>query len=480
MPAMDEYDQDALERVLKLQKESFFSEGPTAADLRINRIDRCISLLVENQLQLCSAVNSDFGCRSARVTRMSDIYTSVKSLKHVRKNIRKWMRPVRRPVPFPLNILGASARIHYQPKGVVGIMSPWNVPLNVVFSPLADILGAGNRAMIKPSEHAPNTARLLAELFDRYFDRTEVSVITGGVATSQRFSELNLDHLIFTGSTQVGRSIMKAAAKHLTPVTLELGGKSPVIISKTADLSDAAEKIITGKAMNAGQVCISPDYCFVPEDRLNEFIEKCAAAFQSQYPDIEANDDLVSIINESHWQRIQQYLDDASSKGARVVPLSETGNEARLQQARRQPISLVVEPNDTMRVMQEEIFGPILCVIGYRDLRYCIDFINSRPRPLALYYFGKSGVEEEIVRSHTTAGGMAVNDVAVHFACDDLPFGGIGESGMGHFHGLEGFRTFSHAKSVFKQGFLNMAKLSGTLPPYGNRVDKLLDQLIKK
>jgi coniferyl-aldehyde dehydrogenase len=469
-----------LSRILQNQRSAFDREGAVALETRIDRIDRCIALIVDHQEALCAAVNEDFGVRSQRVTRMSDLFTSVNTLKFVKKNIRKWMKPERRRAPFPMNLLGARADIYYQPKGVVGIMSPWNVPINVVFSPLADVLGAGNRAMIKPSEFNPATVALLSELFSQYFDEAEIAVVGGGADIGAAFSALPLDHIIFTGGGKVGKLVMQSAAQNLTPVTLELGGKSPVIVSRSAKLEQAAEKIITGKAMNAGQVCISPDYCFVPEEQLETFISHCQKIIATQYPTFMDNDDFVSLVNERNYDRVQGYITDARARGARVVTLAPEGEDWGDRTQHRVPIHLVINPSDDMQVMQEELFGPVLCLRPYTQLDECIADINRRPHPLAMYYFGHDKAEQEQLIASTIAGGMSINDIGVHFACDDMPFGGVGASGMGHFHGREGFKTFSHAKSVFRQGFLDLAKLSGTLPPYGDKVDRLMDSMIKK
>ena len=466
--------------ILCAQREAFQREGFVTLATRIDRLDRCIALIVDHQDALCAAVNEDFGCRSSRVTRMSDLFTSLSTLKFVKRNLGAWMKPERRRAPFPMNVLGARAEVHYQPKGVVGIMSPWNVPVNTVFSPLADVLGAGNRAMIKPSEFNPHTTALLEELFGRYFDSTEISIVSGGPDVGAAFSGLPLDHLIFTGSGEVGKRVMQSAAMQLTPVTLELGGKSPVIVSRSAKLHEAAEKIMTGKAMNAGQICISPDYCFVPEEQLDAFVEQCRLVIASQYPTVVDNDDFVSVINARNHARLQRYIDDAEAKGARVVTLAPANEQWDDHSKHRMPLHLVIDPSDDLLVMQEELFGPILCVRPYKQLPDCIADINGRPRPLALYYFGHDKQEQQQLITQTTAGGMSINDIGVHFACDDLPFGGVGASGMGHFHGREGFKTFSHAKSVFRQGILDLQKLSGTLPPYGAKVDRLLGRIISR
>jgi len=465
---------------LEAQRQAFKNESIVSFETRIDRLDRCINLIVENQQAIYAAVDQDFGGRCKSLTAMMDLYTSVSTLKNVKKHLKKWMRVEKRKSPFPMNILGARSEIHYQPKGVVGIMSPWNIPVNALFSPLADIFGAGNRAMLKPSESNPATAELMQSLFARYFSSDEVTVICGGVAESVAFSELPFDHIIFTGAGSIGKHVLQAAAKNLVPVTLELGGKSPAVVSKKAKLQDAAEKIITGKALNSGQVCLSPDYCFVPTDKLDKFVEICKETIAEQYPTVMDNPDYVSIINERHYDRLMSFLDDARGKGATIISLAPEGERWDERSKHRIPIQLIINPSDDMLVMQEELFGPILCIKSYDQLDNCIAEINSREHPLALYYFGQDKAEQARLIAETTSGGMSINDIAVHFACDDLPFGGIGPSGMGHYHGHEGFKTFSHAKSVFKQGRVNLAKLAGTLPPYGERIAKMIPSMVKK
>jgi len=379
-----------------------------------------------------------------------------------------------------MNLFGAKSTIKYQPKGVIGIMTPWNVPVNMIFSPLADALAAGNRVIIKPSEFTPATGELMKELFARYFEDSEIAVVTGGPEVGAAFSSLPLDHIIFTGATSIGKMVMKAAAENLTPVTLELGGKSPVVVSESIKISEAAETIITGKSMNCGQLCISPDYCFVPASHLEAFITTCKETIEQMYPTLLNNPDYVALINKRHYDRIKKIIDDAREKGARIIELNPAGESWDDRGIHKIPLHLVIDPTDDMLCMQDEIFGPILSIKPYRKLDDCIQYINKRARPLALYYFGKNNDEQEHVLSNTISGGVSVNDIAMHFACDDMPFGGVGPSGMGNYHGFEGFKTFSHAKAVFKQGFVNLAKLAGTLPPYSDKVDKMMAGQIKK
>ena len=470
----------AMLETLELQRKAFRAEGFVQYGTRIDRIERCIALLVDNQEAICNALSADYGCRSPYITRMAEIMTSVGNLKHVKKKLKSWMKPERRSAPVPMNLFGARALVYHQPKGVVGNMTPWNIPVGMVFSPMADILGAGNRVMIKPSEFTPQTSELTRELIGRYFDRSEIAVMTGGPEVGAAFASLPFDHLLFTGATSIGRMVMRAAAENLTPVTLELGGKSPVIVSASADIEDTAGKIVTGKGQNAGQLCIAPDYAFVPESRLEVFLESCRKNFVAQYPTTVLNPDYNAMINERHYDRVLGYIEEARAAGTRIIELNP-GREDFIDRMRHKiPLHIVVNPDDGLKVMQEEIFGPVLVVKTYRDVGDCIAYVNARARPLALYWFGRDEAERERVLRETISGGVSVNNVMMHFACDDLPFGGVGGSGMGHYHGRDGFRTFSHAKGVFREGRLNLSKLAGTLPPFGPKLAKMLDGQIRK
>lgn len=469
-----------IETTLERQRSAFYAEVPVSYDARVKRIDRCMDLIIENQGAIIDAVNADFGNRSRHVTLMMDLFTSVNAAKHVKKHLKKWMKPEKRKSPFPLGLFGARAEIQYQPKGVIGIMAPWNVPVSMVFSPLVEAFGAGNRAMIKPSEFTPATSALLEELFPKYFDETEAVIVNGGPEVGAAFSSLNFDHIIFTGATSIGRHVMRAAAENLTPVTLELGGKSPVVVGRELDLQDCGEKLFAGKLMNAGQVCVSPDYCFVPEELLEDFIAKGQEVVAGLYPTIADNPDYVSMINERHFERVTSYINDAKERGARVIEINPANEDLANQTHNKIALTLVVNPDDDYLSMQNEIFGPILNIKTYRNLDDVISDINKRARPLAFYYFGTNKEEAQWVLDRTIAGGVSVNDIAMHVACDDMPFGGVGDSGIGSYHGIEGFKTFSHAKSVFKQGKLNLGKLAGTLPPYTDKVDKMMAGQIKK
>lgn len=467
-----------LSAILQFQRQAFLKEGEVHWATRINRLNRCIALLVDHSDQIAEIIDQDFAGRSPSFNRMGEILASLGSLKHVKKNLKKWMKPERRSAPMPMNLLGARAHVHYQPKGVVGIMTPWNFPVNMIFSPLADALGAGNRVMIKPSEHTPLTAQLMKDLFARYFEETEITVCLGGPDTGATFAALPLDHLIFTGGTEIGRTVLQAAAANMTPTTLELGGKSPVIISTSADLSDACEKIIMGKTMNSGQACISPDYVFLPEGKVEGFVRICRSVFARMYPTVVNNHDVTAIINRKHYKRIMHLLEDARQSNARIEEINPAG-ESLNPTSNRMPLYLVINPDQDSDINHQEIFGPLLTIHTYADIREVIDYINAHPRPLALYYFGRNKKEKNLVLSCTRSGGVSINEVMMHAGCDDLPFGGIGDSGIGNYRGIDGFRTFSHARAVFHQGIANVAKLFGTLPPYGEKVENVIKSQMK-
>lgn len=452
--------------VLERQRDAYLREGEVTAEVRIDRLERAASLLKKHGDRLCEAMDSDFGHRSVDQSRLTDIDGSIGPLKHAVKHVRKWMRPERRSIMFPLNLLGARGRVEFQPLGVVGCISPWNFPVNLTFTPLAGIFAAGNRTMIKPSEFTPATSGLMKEIFAEGFDIEEVAVFTGGPEVGSAFAGLPFDHLLFTGATSIARHVMRAAAENLVPVTLELGGKSPVIIGRSADMETSAANVMAGKTMNAGQICLAPDYVFVPEERTDDFIAAARSSVARMYTDIKDNPDYTSIVNERHFDRINGYIDDAKQKGAEVVVFNPGDEDFSQQQHHRIPPTLILDPTDEMQVMQNEIFGPVLPVKRYGNVDETIRYINEHPRPLGLYYFGKDATEERQVLSHTTSGGVTVNDVVMHVAQEELPFGGVGPSGMGAYHGYDGFRTFSHAKAVYTQPKL-VSKLAATMrPPY--------------
>jgi len=459
--------QDEMQAVLDRQKQAYLAEGIVSVETRIDRIDRAIAILQNHGDKLSDAMAADFGHRSIDQSRATDIEGSVGPLKHAKKHIRRWMKPEKRKVMFPLGLFGAKGRVEYQPLGVIGCISPWNFPVNLTFAPLGGIFAAGNRTMIKPSEFTAQTSELMKELFAQAYDEDEVAVFTGGPDVGGAFSRLPFDHLLFTGATSVAKHVMRAAAENLVPVTLELGGKSPVVIGRSANIQHAASNIMAGKTMNAGQICLAPDYVFLPEESRDEFVEAARDSVATMYPNIKDNPDYTSVVNERHFDRLNGYLDDARTKGAQVVEINPAEEDFSQQEHHRIPPTIVLDPTDDMQVMQDEIFGPILPVKQYNDLAEPLDYINSHDRPLGLYYFGEDKTEEDKVLNHTTSGGVTVNDVVMHVAQEDLPFGGVGPSGMGSYHGIDGFKNFSHAKAIYTQS-KTVAKMAAKMmrPPY--------------
>lgn len=459
------------------QRQAFLDDGPTSLATRTDRIQRAIDLLVTNADAIADALTEDFSHRSVDQTRLADVAGSIEALKFARKNLKKWMRPERRRSQFPLGLLGATAEVRHQPLGVVGLISPWNFPVNLTFTPLAGVFAAGNRAMIKPSEFTPATAELMQTMFASAFDSNEVAVFPGGPEVGRAFSGLACDHLLFTGSTSVGHHVMRAAAENLVPCTLELGGKSPVLISESANLEEAATRIMNGKLLNAGQICLAPDYVLLPEGKLDAFVRFSCQAVEKMYPTLRDNPDYTSVVNQHHRQRLASYVAAARERGETVVEINPQGEDFGEGDTHKLPPTLILEPAEDSKVMTDEIFGPILPVLTTTDMDASIDFVNRRPRPLALYYFGSDQAEQARVLERTTSGGVTINDVVVHVSMEDLPFGGVGPSGMGAYHGYDGYKTFSHARSIFTQATtIDVGKL--LRPPYGKGIRALLKHQI--
>jgi coniferyl-aldehyde dehydrogenase len=465
----------AMQDILQRQKAAHLKDGAPTAEQRIDRIDRCIGLLVDHSRAIEDALNADFGNRSREATQLTDVSGSIGPLKFAKENLRKWMKPERRKTsPAILGLFGAKAEVVFQPKGVVGVISPWNFPVNLTFAPLAGVLAAGNRAMIKPSEFTPRTSELMKEMFGKVFSEEEVAVITGGPEVGQAFSELAFDHMIFTGATSIARHVMRAASANLVPLTLELGGKSPVLISRSADMATAAARIMNGKTLNAGQICLAPDYVLAPEDRVGEFVSEAKAAVTRMFPTIKDNPDYTSVVAQRHYDRIMGYIEDARAKGAEIIELKPESEDLSQQEHRKIAPTLILNPTDDMTVMQEEIFGPVLPVKTYRSTEEAIGYINAHDRPLGLYWFGDDDAEKSRVLTHTTSGGVTVNDVIFHVAQEDLPFGGVGPSGMGSYHGVDGFREFSHRKAIYTQLKKDIGPMIQMRPPYGPAIRKFL------
>ncbi|KAB7647570.1 coniferyl aldehyde dehydrogenase [Polymorphobacter fuscus] len=477
--AWDARDAAAMQGILSRQRAAFTAELPVSAATRKARLQRALAVLLDNKDRLVAALSEDFGHRSNEMSLVTDIMASVKPLKHAIKHLDGWMKPENRPLDFPMKLLGARARVEFQPKGVIGIISPWNFPVNLTFAPLAGVLAAGNRAMIKPSEFTPVTSELMKTMLAGAFDETEIAVITGGSEAGKAFAGLAFDHLVFTGGTGIARHVMAAAAKNLVPLTLELGGKSPTIISRSADIGVATERIAMGKMMNAGQICLAPDYLIVPQESESEVIAGLKAATAKMYPTLLANPDYTSVLGARHRERLEAHVEDARAKGATIEVVNPANEDFTKQNTNKMPLHIIRNPTDEMTVMQEEIFGPLLPVRTYATVDGAIDEVNRRDRPLGLYWFGQDAAEQRRVLDRTISGGVTVNDVIFHVSAEELPFGGIGNAGMGSYHGADGFKEFSHAKSIYTQPKLDLAGLAGFKPPYGDKTRKALARELK-
>ena len=458
---------DQMLAVLHAQRTAFTAELPVPASARKDRLKRAIALLVDHGDAFAKAMSEDFGHRSHEQSMMTDIVASIRTIKHTIKQLDKWMQPERRKLDFPLGLLGAKAIVEYQPKGVVGVISPWNFPVQLTMGPLAGAFAAGNRVMVKSSEYTPTVAALFEDVAPKYFAEEEAVFFSGGPEVGQAFAGLPFDHLIFTGATGIGKHILHAAADNLTPVTLELGGKSPTIIGRSANVESATQRIALGKMLNAGQICLAPDYLMVPKDKENEVVAGMTKAVSVMYPTLLDNPDYTSVINARHRDRLKGYLDDAREKGAEVIEVNPANEDFSASNGNKMPLYLVRNPTDDMKVMQEEIFGPVLPIKTYERVEEAISYVNAHDRPLGLYYFGEDDGEKRTVLDRTISGGATVNDVIFHVSMEELPFGGVGPSGMGAYHGHDGFKTFSHAKSVYHQPKINISKIAGFMPPYG-------------
>lgn len=458
---------------LARQRAAFLRDGPPTLTQRRADLSRLRKTLIESRDAIEAALSADFGHRSSHETTMFELMTVVEGIRYLQRNLRRWMKPQRRHTA--IHFQPARAYVQYQPLGVVGIMSPWNYPFSLALMPLATALAAGNRAMLKPSETTPATSALLEQLLTQLFAPEQVLVVQGDASVGAAFSALPFDHLMFTGGTEIGRKVMRAASDNLVPVTLELGGKSPAVIAR-GEAVKAAESIAWGKLANAGQTCIAPDYALVHSEDVEAFRIAFDAAVKRLYPDGPTSPDYSSIINQHHFERLQGLLDDARSKGARVI---ETGVPAQPDSRRERIIAptLVLDAKPDMRVMQDEIFGPILPVRTFDQIEEAIAAINAGPRPLALYFFGPAGAEREALLARTTSGNVTINNTLLHYAQDDLPFGGVGASGMGAYHGMEGFRAMSHPRGVLIQGKRNLGNL--LRPPFGKLADWVLRVMLR-
>ncbi len=455
-----------LEPTLFSMKASFaLAPAPTAKE-RIHRLNQLHNGILDYKALFIEAINKDFGGRASAETLLTEILPLLEGIHYAKKRVKRWMKPSKRKVPFML--LGSSAAVHYQPVGVVGILSPWNFPLLLTLSPLVGALAAGNRAMLKTSEFCPYTSSLIQKMIAEQFKADEVVSFDGDVEMATAFTSLPFDHLVFTGSTPIGKKVMQAAANNLTPVTLELGGKSPAIIQEDFAIEEAAKRLALGKAINAGQACVSPDYLLIQEDQVDHFVTAFTQAITRNYPYLESNPDYSAIINDRQRERLKHYLIDATEKGASIITINPASE--KFDDSDKLPISLITNVSDDMLVMQEEIFGPLLPIVMYKTLQDAIDYVNKKPRPLSLYYFDWDKKRSKTILNQTHSGGAGINDVMTQVMVDDMPFGGIGPSGMGHYHGKEGFLSFSKAKGVIHKGRIDTTALIAA--PWGNTLYK--------
>jgi coniferyl-aldehyde dehydrogenase len=470
----------SMRETLEQQRRAFMAELPVSIAARKDRLRRAAAMIADNAARFCDALSEDFGHRSREQSMMTDIAGAIAPLNHAVRHVDRWAKRERRPVQFPLGLLGARAWVEYQPKGVVGVIAPWNFPINLVMGPIAGAFAAGNRVMAKTSEYTPRVAALFEEVAGNYFPSEELAFFSGGPDVGKAFAELPFDHLLFTGATGIGRHILHAAADTLTPVTLELGGKSPVIVGRSANLAQATERVALGKMLNAGQICLAPDYMLVPAAEEARVVEGLKTAAATMYPTVIANPDATAIVNDRHFQRLNDWLDDARGKGATIEQVNPANEDFAATNTRKMPLTIVTDVTDDMTLMQEEIFGPVLPIRRYDTIDRAIEEVNRRPRPLGLYYFGSDADERRRVLDRTISGGVSLDDVIFHVSMEDLPFGGIGPSGMGAYHGEDGFRTFSHARAVFKQSRLDIARLAGIKPPYGPATMKAVRRQMKR
>ena len=457
---------DGMRQAFERQRAAFAADMSPSLAARLDRLNRLFAMTERIAPAMADAISADFGHRAAQVTRLADVMMVLSAIRHARRRLKSWMK-VRR-APTGLAFRPGFSRIHPQPVGVVGVVSPWNYPYQLAMGPAVAAIAAGNRVMIKPSELTPRFAELLRLAVEQSFAPEELHVVTGDAEVGAAFVALPFDHLLFTGSTAVGRQVALAAAANLTPVTLELGGKSPAILNPDADMERVAPRLVMGKLFNAGQTCIAPDYVAVQRDAIGAFVGAMRRAVRRQYPRIAGNPDYTSIISDRHFERLQGLLEDARRRGALIVPLNPDGIDAGTDTRRLAP-TLVLNATDDMRIMREEIFGPLLPVIAYDTLDEVISYINRHERPLALYWFGTDGADRRKVLAQTISGGVTLNDCMWHFGQEELPFGGVGASGMGAYHGEYGFRTFSKHKPVFHQSALSGTRL--LYPPYGRTFD---------
>jgi len=457
----DSRDIERMRELLKAQQAAFAQDRHRPLEERRADLDAIAEMVQTHSEDIAAAISEDFGCRSEAETQLSEIGFVLSAVKHAKANLKAWTRTRRASVPMTLK--PGKASIRREPKGVAGIISPWNYPVQLAITPLVAALSAGCRAMIKPSEYTPATAELLKRLLGERFASDHVAVVTGGPAIGEAFSKLPFDHLFYTGSTEIGRLIAKAAAENLTPVTLELGGKSPAIVTESYKTEDLAKPLTWGRLLNAGQTCVACDYVLTPARRTREIGEAVIAEATAFYPDLANNPDYTAIVSDRHYERLSSLIEEARAAGSEILQPEHDAEAAKA--ARKIPPTVVLNPDPDSALLQEEIFGPILPIIGYEVLSEAIGFVNARPHPLALYVFTKEKRLAERILDQTLSGGVGVNTPVLHLSVEDLPFGGVGASGYGAYHGERGFLEFTHQRAVFETGSWHPSRWA--MPPYG-------------
>jgi len=467
----------AIRAVLDRQRQAFIHDGPPGVALRRNRIDRLMALVLDNTDAFVDAMATDFGTRSRAATLFTEVIGMMSVIEHTRSNVARWMRPTK--LMRTAGLFGLRAEVQPSPLGVVGIIGPWNFPLNLVVLPAVAAFAAGNRVMIKMSEVTPNTADLMKETAPKYFEQAELDVVTGGPDVAAAFSALPFDHLFFTGSPSVGALVQRAASQNLVPVTLELGGKNPVVVAPGANVARSAARIARGRMVNGGQVCVCPDYVFVPDDQLDSFVDTARATLCDMFPSIVSNGDYCSSVNEANFDRVVGLIEDARTNGASVETIAPEGESLPDRASRKIAPTIVRHIDERMKIAGEEIFGPVLVVKGYSRLDDAIDYINQRPAPLVAYWYGPDGADFRHFVRNTRSGGVARNDFAAQMIPSAAPFGGVGRSGMGAYHGKAGFDTFSHHRSVVGND-LPFSLGGSAAPPFGSSMQLYANAMMRR